>query len=120
MSDLQDFIERQLAEDPNFRREWERSEPLYGIIGDVLARRSELGLSQAQLAERMGKKQPSVARFEAGNAENPTLSFLQALADALDAELTVRLHPKQNAQTEKARPAERRIAEKRARYSASG
>jgi len=102
-----------LDEDPEFRNEWERSEPLYGIISDVISRRLELGLTQAQLAERMGKKQPAIARFEAGNAENPTLSFLQALADALDMQLSVRLVPKAGHAK-----LSQRVAEERADYSA--
>jgi transcriptional regulator with XRE-family HTH domain len=115
MSDLQDFIERQLAEDGEFRKYWERSEPLYGVIKDVLRRRIDLGLSQADLADRMGKKQPSVARFEAGNAENPTLAFLQALADALDMQLSVHLVPKEEPNANKARL----VAEEQATYNAS-
>jgi transcriptional regulator with XRE-family HTH domain len=112
VSDFRKHLERSLAKDPEFRREWERSEPLYSVIGAVLSRRNELGLTQSDLAARMGKQQPSIARFEAGNAENPTLGFLQQLAEALDMRLVVHLEPK----TEPARQV-RRIAEGRSSYS---
>ena len=50
------------------------------------------GLSQAQLAELVGTRQPSIARLENGNSV-PSLSFLQRLAAALDAKIEVRLIP---------------------------
>ena len=113
-SDWDEYLERHLAEDPEFRKEWERSEPLYSVISDVLRRRNELGLTQSDLAERMGKKQPAIARFESGNAENPTLGFLQQLAEALDMRLVVHLEPKSE-------PAQalKRVAEERSGYSTS-
>ena len=113
MSEWQEFLQKQL-QDPEFRKEWERWGPLYAIIGDVLRLRYDLGLSQAQLAQRMGKKQPAIARFEAGNAENPTLGFIQQLAEALGVELSIRLVPKAGAHKDV-----KRIAEGRATYSPS-
>jgi len=58
----------------------------------VRRRREELGLTQAQLAERAGLKQPAVARFEAGGTM-PTLPMLERLAAALGLQLTVQLQP---------------------------
>ena len=56
----------------------------------VRLRREELGLTQLQLAERTGLKQPAVARFEAGGTM-PTLPMLERLATALDMTLRVQL-----------------------------
>jgi HTH-type transcriptional regulator/antitoxin HipB len=58
----------------------------------VRRRREELGLTQAQLAERAGLKQPAVARFEAGGTM-PTIPMLERLAAALGLRLTVQLQP---------------------------
>lgn len=58
MSDFRDHVNRMLETDPEFREYWERSGPLYGLIGDALRRRMELGLTQAEVAARMDKKQP--------------------------------------------------------------
>jgi len=55
-------------------------------------RRIELGLSQAELAEWCGMKQPQISRFEGGGTV-PTLPLLRRLADALGADLTIRLTP---------------------------
>jgi len=54
--------------------------------------RIQRGLSQSQLAEMVGTRQPSIARLENGNSV-PSLSFLQRLAAALGAKIEVRLIP---------------------------
>jgi ribosome-binding protein aMBF1 (putative translation factor) len=54
----------------------------------VRRRREELGLTQAELAERAGLKQPAVARFEAGGTM-PTIPMLERLAEALEVRLSV-------------------------------
>lgn len=62
-------------------------------LGEAIRqRREELGLTQAQLGERAGLKQPAVARFEAGGTM-PTLPLLERLAAALELQLTVQLQP---------------------------
>ncbi|WP_086754418.1 helix-turn-helix domain-containing protein, partial [Streptomyces scabiei] len=52
----------------------------------------DLGLSQAELAERCGMKQPQISRFEAGGTV-PTLPMLRRLARALGADLSISLIP---------------------------
>lgn len=48
------------------------------------------GLTQAQLAELIGTRQPSIARLENGSSI-PSLTFLKKIAAALDATVEVRL-----------------------------
>ncbi|MGW1159667.1 helix-turn-helix domain-containing protein [Streptomyces sp. NPDC002513] len=55
-------------------------------------RRIELRLSQTELAERCGMKQPQISRFEAGGTV-PTLPMLRRLARALGADLSISLTP---------------------------
>jgi transcriptional regulator with XRE-family HTH domain len=102
-----------ILEDPEVRKEYDRLGPLYSVISQVLRLRHERGLSQKDLAERMGKQQPAIARFEAGRVE-PSLSFLQQLAEALDMQLTVQLEPKQSPRQTA------RVAEEPARYTTDG
>lgn len=52
------------------------------------AERERLGLTQAELAERMGTTQPTVARLEAGGL-TPSLDTLHRAAEALGLELVV-------------------------------
>lgn len=47
-------------------------------------------MTQAELAERAGFKQPAVARFEAGGTM-PTIPMLERYAEALGLRLEVRL-----------------------------
>ncbi|MFE7719743.1 helix-turn-helix domain-containing protein [Nocardia rhizosphaerihabitans] len=56
----------------------------------VYNRRTELGLTQAELAERAGLTQAKISRIE-GSDTVPTLRLLARLADALDATLNIAL-----------------------------
>ncbi len=79
----------QQMQDPEFLAELEKLEPGY----QVARLRIRLGLTQAQLAEMVGTKQPSIARLESG-ASSPSLSFLEKVAEALGAEMKINLIPK--------------------------
>src|SRR2546423_10563447 len=87
----------ELLADPGFKKEYERLGPLYDLIGDVIQLQNLRGITYEQLAEKMGRKRAVITRFEMGNA-NPSLAFLQDLAEALDANLKVRLEPKEQAE----------------------
>lgn len=56
----------------------------------VYDRRTELGLTQADLAERAGLTQAKISRIE-GSDTMPTLPLLAKLADALEATLNIAL-----------------------------
>ncbi|MFG2293959.1 helix-turn-helix domain-containing protein [Streptomyces sp. NPDC048603] len=56
----------------------------------VYDRRTELRLSQAELARRAGMTQPQISNIEGGDSL-PTLPLLTRLAKALDASLTIDL-----------------------------
>ncbi|MEU7829213.1 MULTISPECIES: helix-turn-helix transcriptional regulator [unclassified Nonomuraea] len=56
----------------------------------VYDRRTELGLTQAELADRAGLTQAKVSRIE-GSDTVPTLPLLAKLAEALDATLNIAL-----------------------------
>lgn len=59
------------------------------LLGRRLAQeRARAGLSQQELAERSGVRQETISRIERGRA-NPTLATLDALAQAMDIEVTV-------------------------------
>lgn len=83
-------LKKEILKDPEVRREYERLEPEYQIIRSIIRARLEKGLTQAQLAKKARTKQSAISRFEQGNT-NPTLSFLQKVAEALDSKLVIRL-----------------------------
>ncbi|MEV6098154.1 helix-turn-helix transcriptional regulator [Nocardia sp. NPDC051981] len=55
----------------------------------IRERRLELGLSQTQLAQRAGLRQPEVSRLESGGG-TPTIGMLERLAHALELRFVAR------------------------------
>jgi transcriptional regulator with XRE-family HTH domain len=79
-------------QDEEFRREWERLEFARAVAAMVVAYRADHGLTQRQLAERLGLTQPAVARIESGE-HNPKTETLMLLAGRLGLDLTIRISP---------------------------
>jgi predicted transcriptional regulator len=92
--DTHEKMVAQWMQDPEFRAEHERIEreemPMFDAI---LAARKEAGLTQAQVAERMGTKAPAIARLENAlvtGSPSPSLATLRKYAAALGKRLEVR------------------------------
>jgi ribosome-binding protein aMBF1 (putative translation factor) len=79
-------------EDPEFRAEWERTRVAHQVALKVIAYRAEHSLSQRQLAEQWGMKQPVIARLEAGDHE-PTIATLARLSGLLSVEFHLDITP---------------------------
>ncbi len=58
---FKDHLEEQLK-DPEFKSEYEALEPEYEIVRQIIKARSELNLTQRELAERTGIKQSNISR----------------------------------------------------------
>lgn len=71
-----------LLRDPEFAREWAIQRPLGNLELNVWSLRETKGMTQRQLAEAAGMKQPRVTEIERGNA-NPTLLTISRIAVAL-------------------------------------
>jgi transcriptional regulator with XRE-family HTH domain len=82
-------LEEKLA-DPEFRQAYEELDAAH----QVARLRIRRGLTQEQLAELVGTKQPSIARLESGQSA-PRLSFLKKVVDALGGTLTVKIEDPQ-------------------------
>jgi len=82
--------------EPGAADAYESTRLAYELGWAVRQLREQRGWSQARLAEAAGMTQSAVARFEAGGTI-PTLPVLERLAQALDAELAVRILPRGNA-----------------------
>lgn len=80
--------EAEKIKNPDFVSAAEELEPGYQVARLRLLR----GLTQAQLAEMVGTQQPSIARLENGSSI-PSLSFLNKIAEALNAKIEFRLIP---------------------------
>lgn len=87
----QDVLAEDLK-DPEFRAEWERTALARLVAHRVLAFRIEHGLSQTELARRLGMKQPAIARLERGE-NNPSLETLYRLSNKLRLEFVIDIVP---------------------------
>jgi DNA-binding XRE family transcriptional regulator len=85
-------VRTEQLKDPEFEREYQALGPEFEVIEQILALRIKRGLTQRQLAERVGTQQPSIARLERRRGATD-LNFLRRVAQALDARLEIRLVP---------------------------
>jgi predicted transcriptional regulator len=79
-----------LLADPKVRREYEALAPEFEISAELLRARLRAGLSQAELAERMGTSQSAIARLESGQTLPSTKTLLR-FAEATRSRIRVRL-----------------------------
>src|SRR6266545_8119281 len=78
-----DAAQRRRRRDPRYRAAQERLAPYEGIARFVIMRRGELGLTQEQLAGRMGTSHSAISRIESGQ-HRTSLATLERLAHALE------------------------------------
>jgi len=65
----------------------------------IYAARTTAGLTQKQLAELVGTKQPVIARLEDADYEGHSLSMLQKIARALNKRVEIQLTPMEHEQS---------------------
>ena len=82
-----------LLRDKKIQQVYEGLGPEFAVIEMIIRKRIEGGLSQKELAQKIGTKQSAISRFESGTY-NPTISFLQKIVEALDAKLKISLAEK--------------------------
>ena len=90
MSKLQQLKERALQES-EVRREYEALAEEFEFIGTLLKMRAAAGLTQDELARRMGTKKSNVSRLEQGGT-NPSWGTLKKYAHACGFELSMDFH----------------------------
>jgi DNA-binding XRE family transcriptional regulator len=87
-SNLQSLIAEQMKNE-EFAEAFELERERLRIAHRVKALREQKRMTQAQLAELIGTRQPSIARLEAGNYW-PRIDMLEKIAWALGTQLDVR------------------------------
>jgi ribosome-binding protein aMBF1 (putative translation factor) len=80
---------KELLKDVKVKAAYETLGPEFAVIGEIIKARVEKGMTQKELAKKMGTKQSVISRLERGNG-NPSLKFLQRLAQALELRLMIR------------------------------
>jgi transcriptional regulator with XRE-family HTH domain len=83
-----------LANDPDYRREYLRTRFANQVAIEVIRWRTEHGLTQTKLAEMLGMRQPNIARLEAGE-HTPTLETLSRLSSALGISFKIDIDPQE-------------------------
>jgi transcriptional regulator with XRE-family HTH domain len=79
---------KKFENDPDYLKAKEEFGLILDIADEILRLRMEKGWSQAELARRAETKQANISRLESGLL-NPSVSFLQKVARALDADLSL-------------------------------
>jgi ribosome-binding protein aMBF1 (putative translation factor) len=80
--------------DPAFAAAYADLEIEFALLRQLLLARQQAGLSQAEVAKKMGTKAPAVTRLETSLSESrhsPTIATLKKYATAVGCKLEVRL-----------------------------
>jgi ribosome-binding protein aMBF1 (putative translation factor) len=83
---VSDYIAEQERLFPDYKKHREENRPRRELARMILIRRTELGITQRELADRMGTSLSVIARLERGQ-QNFSATTLQRLARALDTKL---------------------------------
>ena len=90
-SSLQQFKKKALAK-PGVRAAYDELAEGFAFLDEVLKARAKAGLTQAEVAERMGTTQSAVARLESACAKHsPSLATLQRYTQAPGYRVELRL-----------------------------
>ncbi|MBA3061235.1 MAG: helix-turn-helix transcriptional regulator [Nitrospirae bacterium] len=90
---VQEHIAEQMKY-PEFKKAWHDLDSESELLESLLKAREKAGLTQEELAEKIGTKQPALSRLERGGFKKASVETLRKIADVLDARLVIKLQPK--------------------------
>ena len=76
------------------KTEYDTLEPEFALLREMLMARQKAGLSQSEIAERMGTKPPAITRLESSlssGRHSPSIATLKKYAKAVDCHLEIKL-----------------------------
>ena len=77
---------------PDVKSEYDRLDEEFAFLDEFLKARSSAGITQAEVAQRIGTTQSVIARLESGRGKHsPSVATLQKYARALGCRLELRL-----------------------------
>jgi DNA-binding XRE family transcriptional regulator len=85
-----DDLKADLLRNPEVRAEYDALEQEFALANELISARARAGMSQADVAARMGTTQSTIARLESGRSL-PSLRTLSRYAAAIGARAEVRL-----------------------------
>ena len=90
---LNDYISEQMK-DAEFKRAWDSLDTEFELLESIIEARERAGITQDELAKRIGTKQPAISRLERGGFSKATVETLHKIAEALDAKLVIKMESK--------------------------
>lgn len=83
-------FKQKALEKPDVKSEYDRLTPEYELRGQLINARMKAGLTQEEVAQRMGTTKSAVCRLESVNAKNsPSIQTLLKYAQAVGSELKI-------------------------------
>lgn len=82
------FFEESM-QDEKLKQEYEKLEPKYEIIRQIIRLRKESGLSQEELSKLTGISRVKIKQYE-GGITNPSMKNLNRIANACGKKLTIK------------------------------
>lgn len=98
-SDAIKIINLMTSSDPELEAMVEEASINAEVAQLIYSARTKAGLTQKQLAELIGTKQPVIARLEDADYEGHSLSMLQKIAHALNQRVVIQLAPIEHEQS---------------------
>lgn len=89
-------LKRTALQNNAVRQEYNALVPEFSLLREMLKARKEAGLSQADVAERMGTKAPAITRLESSltnGKHSPSVETLRKYAKAVGCRLEIHLVP---------------------------
>lgn len=86
-------LHKKWMKERKYRKAYEALEKEFVLASAVIAVRNRAGLTQEELARKMGTTQPVVARLESGRSR-PSMRTLERLADATRSRLLISFAPR--------------------------
>ena len=84
-------VKNLILSDPKVKTEYENLDVLYNIKSQIIKLREEQGISQKELAKKIGTKQSAISRLE-NDDYNPSVELLDKVAHALGKKLDIRFN----------------------------
>jgi predicted transcriptional regulator len=93
MARISDMHKKWMKE-PKYKKAYDALEEEFVLAAAVMDVRNRAGLTQEELARKMGTTQPVVARLESGRSR-PSMRTLERLADATRSRLLISFEPRE-------------------------
>ncbi|MFL5243607.1 MAG: helix-turn-helix domain-containing protein [Gemmataceae bacterium] len=91
-----DQLVKKMLKKPAVKAEYEGLTEEFTFLDELLLARRRAGLTQAEVAKRMGTMAPAIARLEAGGGNkghSPSIATLRKYAEAVGCSLEIKLRP---------------------------